>query len=113
MQPRATCCDWPRLAGAGLVLALSAAGAHAGITCAQLFEIAATTVELRDRGASLTTVLKNADDLRDANKLTEQELQRVRQAVRESFTRAKSPFEIFQQCEAQKPTARLPHESGT
>ncbi|MBI3069533.1 MAG: hypothetical protein HY323_07620 [Betaproteobacteria bacterium] len=95
------------------MLMLSAAGAHAEITCAQLFEIAAATVELRDRGTSLTTVLKNTEDLRKANKLTEQDLQRVRQVVQESFTRARSPFEIFQECEAQKSATRPPYETGT
>ena len=82
-----------------LVLGLNAAVASAAVTCEQLASIATTTQQLRDKGGTLAEVLAEADQLKSSKKLTEPELERVKDVVEQAYTGSiRTPLEILQEC---------------
>ena len=74
--------------------------ASAAVTCEQLGNIAQTTEELRNQGYALESVLAEADKLEASDKLSKQDIGRVRKTVDQTFKRDRTPLEILQECRA-------------
>lgn len=87
-----------------LMISWSICGAAgAAVTCDQLGNIAQTTEQLRNQGYSLEAVLAEADTLEVSDKLSKQEIARVRDTVDQAFRRTRTPLEILQDCKEARP----------
>ena len=83
----------------GAVLVFACAAARAELTCEQLGAIARTTVELRNQGVSLTRLLVDAERDQMKSRLTEREVEIVKQVIRLSFDGTLSPAEVVEACQ--------------
>ena len=82
---------------------LACHAAFAAVTCEQLGNIAFTTEQLRNQGYSLESLLTEADTLEVSDKLSKQEIARVRDTVDQAFKRTRTPLEILQDCKEARP----------
>ena len=87
-----------------LAAGLFSGAASAALTCEQLGNIAQTTEELRNQGSSLTFVLAEADKLEASDKLTKQDIGRVREVIDQTFKRTYTALEILQDCKDAQPS---------
>ena len=87
-----------------LTLWLTCAAAPAAVTCEQLGNIAQTTEKLRNEGTSLPSLLVDADKLEVSDKLTKQDVGRVREVIEQTFKRNSTPLEILQDCNDAQPS---------
>ena len=83
---------------------LACGAAAAAMTCEQLGNIAQTTEKLRNEGASLPSILAEADKLEVSDKLTKEDLGRVREVIDATFKRNYTPLEILQDCKDSQPS---------
>src|SRR5688572_26359712 len=87
--------------GLAIVLAgFFALDAGAALNCEQLLAVSQTTIELRDQGRTLSSVLAEVERSELRQKLDAQEINLLLQIVRISFTSEYSPREIFESCQA-------------
>src|SRR5688572_26783640 len=77
-----------------------ALNASAALNCEQLLAVSQTTIELRDQGRTLSSVLAEVERSELRQKLDAQEINLLRQVVRISFTSEYSPREIFESCQS-------------
>jgi len=84
---------------AAIVLLVATASAGAAITCDQLVAISQKSVDLRNQGASLSSVLAELEGPEFKQRFTPVELDFVRLLIRESFIGAYSPYEVREACE--------------
>ena len=87
-----------------LTASLTCGAASAALTCEQLGNIAQTTEQLRNQGNSLPSVLAEADKLEVSDKLSKQEVGRVREVIDQTFKRTYTPLEILQECRDAQPS---------
>lgn len=81
------------------LLFLAGASAGAELTCNQLVAISQKTVNLRNDGASLSSVLADLEGPEFKERFTPVELDFIRLLIRESFMGAYSPFDVQEACE--------------
>lgn len=84
---------------AAIVLLVASAGAGAQVTCDQLVAISQKTIDLRNSGASLTSVLGDLDRPEMKERFSPVELDFIRLLIQESFMGAYSPHDVLQACE--------------
>jgi hypothetical protein len=84
------------------VMLSGAACAQAELDCKQVGGVILATLDYRDQGYSLPTVITMLDQVRSADKLSEVELAYLRMVVRHSFLQASSPKDILEDCEDRK-----------
>ena len=77
--------------------------AAADVTCEQLGNIAQTTEALRNQGNSLEAMLAEADRLEASDKLSIQDVSRVKEVVKQVFSRNLTPLEVLQDCRDAQP----------
>jgi len=77
-----------------------ACNADATLTCGHVVAVSQTTIELRDQGHTLNSVLAEVERGELQQKLNAQEINLLRQIVRVSFTSEFSPREILEACQA-------------
>ena len=83
----------------GAILVFGCAVARAELTCEQLGAVAKTTVELRNQGVSLTRLLVDAERDGMKSRMTEREVEIVKQVIRLSFDATLSPAEVVEACQ--------------
>jgi hypothetical protein len=81
-----------------LMLLFYCAPSAAAVTCDQLGNIALATEQYRNQGEPLQVLLSEADKLASDDKLTKQDLQRIRKTIQESFDRTTTPLEVRKDC---------------
>ena len=81
-----------------VLLWLQCAPAAAMVTCDQLGNIALTTEQLRNQGETLQGVLGEAEKLETSSNLSKEDMVQIRQVVRETYDRTRTPLEIRQDC---------------
>jgi len=77
-----------------------ASGARATLNCEHLLAVSHATLDMRDAGRTLSSVLAEIERGELQQKLNAQEINLLRQIVRVSFTSEYSPREIFEACRA-------------
>jgi len=78
--------------------------AGAALTCEQLANTAAYAQQMRDKGYSLAEVKAEADKLEASDKLTPQEIGRVKEVVEQGFNGSlRTPLDILQECRDKQP----------
>ena len=92
----------PMRLSAGLALALTAAvlavPARAELTCDQVGALSSQTIEARDRGVSLTTMLAEMDRREVREKFTPEEIRTMRETIRVVFMSEAWPKEVMEAC---------------
>ena len=82
-----------------VILAVGPALAAAAVTCEQLANTAVAAQQLRDQGYSLAEVMAEADKLKTSDKLTAQEVARVKEIVEQAYNGSlRTPLDILQEC---------------
>ena len=85
---------------AAIVIALlSSTAAGAEVSCDQLVAISQKTVDLRNGGATLSSILADMERPEMKQRFTPTELDFIRLLIQESFMGAYSPFDVKEACE--------------
>lgn len=82
-----------------ILLLLAFAPAQAEVSCEQLVAISQQTINLRNQGASLESVLADTEKAEMKRLFTATELEFIRLLIRESFTGGYSPYDVHEACE--------------
>jgi hypothetical protein len=81
-----------------LVCLFGCVPAAAAITCDQLGNLALATEQYRNQGESLSVLLAEAEKLEVTNKLTKEDMVRVKQTVQRTFDRSMTPYDVRKDC---------------
>ncbi len=87
-------------------LCLASFSAYAELSCRDLAVIAQSTIEQRNLGASLLTLLGEAEKDEMKRRYTTAELEAVRQAIRGIYTSEYSPGQLLEACQKNSGTQR-------
>jgi len=82
-----------------MLLVLPFAVAKAEVTCDQLVAVSQKTVDLRNQGASLSSVMAGTEDAEMKRRFTASELEFIRLLIRESFIGSYSPHDVHEACQ--------------
>jgi len=87
-----------------VILGVHSALAGAALSCEQLANTAAYAQQMRDKGYSLAEVKAEADKLDASDKLTPEEVSRVKSVVEQGFNGSlRTPLDILQECRDKQP----------
>jgi len=88
------------------VLCFNGPLASADVSCEQLAQIAAATVQLRNQGEPLASVLAEANGMQAGGKLSATDAALVKVVVESVFRGEHSPNDILVECKAQRQLVR-------
>jgi hypothetical protein len=87
---------------AGLLLCFNGAPASADVSCEQLAQIAGLTVQLRNQGEPLASVLAEGSSMQATGKLSAADMALVKAVIEAVFRGEHSPSDILADCTEQR-----------